>query len=328
MLKPSKQILCLLPLLSVLLLACGEKEPAKPALTASVAPTKDAEARLVAELMGVVFGTKYRSASRDALAKMPDVSKRKQIGNYLLTAVAHWQLADGKMALVLNGQQVDQSGNPVDSHATPGLLSVYLLQKIDGQWKVLKKHENVAALGSSGSFGEVEWVNLAHDRPGMVIHNGGTWQGYTIESIALFDLKTESMHDLSGDGIRLHSDSDGGCGPETAECWNVGGKYRFVPGKPGSPYQDLLIEFSGEKSTLADKGDVQQVEQDGKAAAQSGAEGGAVASQGDAASKTEAKSGTDGEPERIISKIESRARYAFDGKRYKLVEGTNPVPQP
>jgi hypothetical protein len=58
-------------------------------------------------------------------------------------------------------------------------------------------------------------------------------------------------------------------------------------------YDDLLIEFSGEKSEPA-KGD-----QSAKAA----------------------------DADRVSTKVHSTARYAFDGKRYRLISGTNVAPE-
>lgn len=318
MLKPMCKTLLLSPLLLVLA-GCPSKPESIPtpsgsaAASASVPPSAttaatrpgaasaSAQARLTQEMMQAVFGKQFRPASNDAVADLPDIKQRTRRSPHLISGVALQKLEDGTMALITNAQLLDPAGNPMDSHASSGLLGVYLLKNTGSDWQVQKKHENVAELGSHGSFGEVDFVTLAPGRPGIVVHSGGTWQGYTVEDISLFDLTADSLRDLSGESILFHSDSEGGCGPETEECWNISGKYSFVPAKPGVPYQDLLIDFTGEKSVLANQGSAA-----------------AAASQAASADDSERKS----------SKINSRARYAWDGKQYRLVEGENPVPRP
>lgn len=318
MLKQFGKTLLVSPLLLVLA-GCPSKPDQAPPVSASVAlpattaaarpgsasANASAQARLTQELMLAVFGKQFRPASQDAVADLPDIKQRSQRSPHLISGVALQKLDDGKMALITNAQVLDQAGNPIDSHASSGLLGVYLLQNTGSGWLVLKKHENVAELGSQGSFGEVDFVNLAPARPGIVVHSGGTWQGYTVEEISLFDLTADTLRDLSGESILLHSDSEGGCGPDTAECWNISGTYSFVPARPGVPYQDLLIDFTGEKSVLAN--------QDSAPAA--GAQASAAAASAD-------------DPARKVSKIKTRARYVWDGKQYRLAEGENPVPKP
>ena len=292
----------------------GATESATASLPAPVGPVAAVpDAKLMQELMRAVFGKQYRPASKDAMADLPDVKQRQQFRKHVLSAVTQGTLANGRMALVANAQVIDSFGNPDDSHASGGLLNVYILQKNGAQWHVLKKHENVAGLGSGGSFGDIEWLNLGAGHDGMLIHHGGTWQGYTVELISLFDLNADTMRDLSGSGILLHSDSEGGCGPDTAECWNISGKYSLAAGKPGSGWQDLLISFSGEKSVL--------LAARGKGASQPAPPGASAT-----AASLPANGDAEKEPERSSIKINTRARYAFDGKVYRLVEGENPVP--
>ncbi len=282
--------------------AAGASAAAAPASASAQSSPLQMQAMMQA-LMQAVFGPQYRAASNDAVADLPDVRQRTQKSPHRISAVAQYPLENGQVALICNAQLLDANGNVQDSHASAGLLGVYLLQNSGSGWQVVKKHENVAELGSSGSFGEVERVTLAPGRPGIVVHGGGTWQGYTVEEIAVFDLSAERLRDLTGEGVLLHSDSEGACLPETEECWNITGQYRFVPGKPGVPYQDLQIDFSGEKSVLAE---------------QASAAGGAATSQ----------NGAPSEPSRKVSKINVRARYAWDGQQYRLVQGENPVPRP
>src|SRR5262249_1914842 len=135
-------------------------------------------------------------------------------------------------------------------HASSGLLNVYFLCHDGAQWKVLRRHENIAALGSFGRVGSAEWVTLASNKPGLAMLHGGIWQGYQITLLDLFDLGSRDIRNLTDESINIHSENDGACGPDTEECWNISGKWHFSPGKPDSPYGDLVVEFTGERLRL------------------------------------------------------------------------------
>lgn len=245
----------------------------------------------LASLMAAVFGKNYRAASNDALADLPDPDDRKTINSYVLSPVAATVLANGETILVANAEVAGDDGRPTSGHASPGLLNVYVLSKDGGRWKVLRRHENIAALGSSGQIGEVVWTTLAPGKPGLGILHGGTWQGATITLLSLFDVGSDDLRNLTGESIKIHSDNDGACAPESDECWHVDGKWRFVAGKPDAQYDDLLVEFSGEKSQRP----------------------------GDGQTAPESKP--------VSTTVHSTARYAFDGKRYRLTSGANIVPE-
>jgi hypothetical protein len=287
---------CLLML--ALLPACSEKTTAAtpPVAAAPAAPAKPMAPPTTGEkideiLLKAVFGKQYRPASRDALVSMPDLENRSATGQYVVSAAANTVLKTGETVLVVNGNPADDAGEAQTNHAEGGLLSVYLLRQAEGKWQILKRHENITNLGSDGQIGTVEWTMLAIDKPGLAVINGGTWQGNSIASLALFDLKAATMRDLIPAGVAVHSDNQGACDPKSAtECWTVTGKWRFAAPKAAADYDDLLVDFSGEKSERAEN--------------------------------------ADGEPAgpRKSEKIGGAARYAYDGKQYKLVEGENVVP--
>jgi hypothetical protein len=97
-----------------------------------------------------------------------------------------------------------------------------------------------------------------------------------------------------GNGVRAlgsfkqDSDNGGACGPETDECWDIDSTLRVAGDGLHGGYPDLLAEFKGKRYTV-----------------------------------TEA---ADKEVEHVKTVIRQTARYRFDGKAYRLVEGTNPVP--
>jgi hypothetical protein len=291
-----KSAVCLMAL--TILAGCSEKpRPANPVpAQVPVAPVAPPAAPTAAEkvaqlLLKAVFGKQYRAGTGDALATLPDPDDRKASGKYVVTAVANTVLKTGETVLVVNAEAANESGEADSGHASPGLLGVYIMRQQDGAWTILKRHENIAALGSSGHFGGVDWVTLAAGKPGLAISSGGTWQGNTIESLSLFDLSAPQLRDLAG-GILTYSSNEGACDPDgTQECWTMTGKWHLAPAKTAAAYDDLVFDFAGEVWTrpVNDKDE---------------------------------PSGP-----RQSRKTTGAARYAFDGHKFVLVEGANPVPE-
>ncbi|WP_219136595.1 hypothetical protein [Janthinobacterium sp. UMAB-60] len=248
-----------------------------------------------AGMMRAVFGKGYRSDSEDALADLPDPDNHVDSLSYVVSAISHKLLPDGRAILVANAETANTEGTAESAHASPGLLNVFFLapkgQPDEGQWQVVKRLENIAALGSSGQLGEVHWVMLGANKPGLAIRHGYTGQGYTITQLALFEIGDGKVTSLDG-AIDLYSDNMGACGPETDECWLVSGKWRFATARNGGAYDDLLIDFTGASEKIKPGVTVKP----------------------------------DQDPPRIATPLNGHARYGFDGKGYKLVEGKNTVP--
>ena len=248
-----------------------------------------------AGMMRAVFGKDYRDDSDDALADLPDPDKHIDKLSYVVSAVSHKLLPDGRAILVANAETANTEGTAESAHASPGLLNVFFLapkgQPGDGQWQVVKRLENIAGLGSSGQLGEVHWVTLGANKPALAISHGYTGQVYTITQLALFEIGDGKVSALDG-GIDLYSDNMGACGPDTDECWMVDGKWRFAAARDGGAYDDLLIDFKGASEKIKPGITVKP----------------------------------DEDPPRIATPLNGHARYGYDGKAYKLVEGKNPVP--
>ncbi|WP_055930963.1 hypothetical protein [Duganella sp. Root336D2] len=280
---------------ALMLAACSKKaqppalgEPASASATAVAVEAKqvvDPKTARMMELLRAVYGDK--AAHENYLdVELPDVEKRDELSLYRLEPVAMRELPDGRVVVVANAQMVDTNGEAMAYHVTTGLLSAYILHKEAGQWKTDARHENVASLGSSGTFGEVEWVTLGEGKPGFIVQHGGIWQGYSINLISVFDLADGTLHDLAGD-LSLSSENEGACGEETSHCWSVDGKWKFEK-REGAPYDDLVLHFTGYDEERAES-----------------------------APETESRKRKD---------VSGMARYKFDGGRYVLVEGENIVP--
>lgn len=212
------------------------------------APTTEAQ---LAELMKAVFGDKYNAAKSVAVGPLPDLEVRDETATYSITAHDSTMLPTGETVLLANALLVDQYGEVVDSHAASGLLNLYVLRKKSDQWEVIRRHENIDALGSFGNLGSSRWIQLGQGRTGLAMTHGGTWQGYTIEILDLYDISNGDVRKLTKEGINMHSDNSGGCSPEV-ECWDVSGKWTLEPTVDANAYPDLMITFTGEERDIVE----------------------------------------------------------------------------
>lgn len=299
--------------IAALLAACRQPQTPAPAPAPASSPaakrTLTADEQLEENLMRAVFGTKYRPAKRAALATLPDPENRSEYGSYYVTAKGHKVLPSGDAVLVANAQLSEQDDDdtalqdikePFSAHIDPGLLNVFVLRFTSGDgWTVIRRHENVAQLGSNGHFGEVSWPMLARNKPGLAINHGWMGQGHLIEYLALYDLRDPELRELTPAENAIRSGNQGACDEPKTPCWSVEGQWRFAPAIDGSDYDDLVIDFSGTAPP--------EEEADAPDAAQNAAEPAAP-------------------PAREVKKVAETLRYAYDGERYKLTKGRNPVP--
>lgn len=284
--------------MAVGLLACSNKKekPSAPPASRSApkapsAQAKSAEDRLLADLMRAVFGRAYDSAKAVAVAELPDPEDRTSVSVYAITALNQTVLRTGETLLLANALAMDENGKVIDSHATSGLLNLYVLIQQDGQWKTVRRHHNFDALGSFGSPGVSRWVRLGPGKTGLAMIHGGTWQGHTIELLSLYDVSKGNLRKLIKDNINIHSDNNGACLP-VVSCWDVSGEWKLLPGQDGSEYDDLVINFKGTESDPVEG----------------------------------ATEDTSPDIDRPDKPVKAQARYRFDGTTYKLSEGANPVP--
>lgn len=289
------------PLLAAAILSglagCSRKQSA-PAALASVqasAPSTAAApppASDYAPLMQVVFGAAYRAAQDDAVTDLPDPNQPGRKLHMALNAVDMQPLPSGDTVLVVAGQHANAAGDADSAHVDGGYLSLYLLRQEGKQWKLVRRHDNVASLGSSGNIGELRWIELAAGKPGIAMLHGGVWQGYAITLLSLFDPAAAQVRDLTG-AILVHSDNEGGCGPSTRKCWQAEAAWRFEPAATPGGYDDLVLTFSGEERT---------------------------------ARSAPASPDQNEDVERDVRPFNGSARYVYERGAYHLREGVNPVP--
>ncbi|HZW23464.1 hypothetical protein [Noviherbaspirillum sp.] len=235
------------------------------------------------ELMGAIFQNGYQAEQGRALAEIGDI--QGGTSKYSMTIVSNADLEDGRTIVVVNGVPIDDDGNEQYSHASPGFLNVYFLERDGRRWRLVERRENIATMGSNGRIGSITWVMLAPHKPGFIVSTGGTWHGNTIRIAEIYDV----ANGVVGLGsLKEYFDNVGSCMEDTEECWRVESTLQFVDGERPSFYRDIHIEFSSSKFTIA-------IDKDGAVT------------------------------ERTKVKVKDVARYRFDGVQYKLIAGANPV---
>jgi len=263
---------------------------AAPAVAAASAPAQVKPDRH-ADLMRAVFGTRYRPATADALAEMPDADNPKTAVRMVVTAAGSTRLPSGETVLVVNADVAEADGTAMAGHSSPGVLSLYLLDNASGPWRVLRRHESVAALGSFGQIGEIKWVPLAKGKTGLAVLNGASYQGSTVTYLALFDPTAAKVADLMAEDPAVYSGNGDDCGPMPT-CWEAKADWRFEPGS--AVYDDLVLTITGHEDVAKDHDS--EVESEDKPVA------------------------------RTRKPLDGMARYVFDGKQYRLSEGENTIP--
>lgn len=244
--------------------------------------------------MKAVFGNDYRPETGDALTMLPDSdpANRKVLSRFVVSPVANMVLKSGETVLVANAEVADDKGEASSGHPSPGLLNVFVLRQADGKWTVLKRHENIDTLGAFGHFGEVSWPVVGKEKQGMAVMSGDSGGGFSGDWVSFYDITGGDVRPLTPASIAIHGDNDGNCDKElSGDCYSMSGKWSFAEPKAAGDYFDLIIAFKGEESTQP----------------------------GDEERKPTG-------PRVVNKKIDSTLRYTFDGKGYKLEDGTNPVP--
>jgi len=282
--------------MAVLTTACQRSKEAPPspvvqvktpaaapeAAAADSAPQDPDELRML-ELLHAIYGTPLKGP---VITELPDPDKRSEKGSYRITPIDMHEIGPGRVALVASANYANDD-NP--SHGQPGLLNAYILQKQGDKWKVERRFENVAAMGTFGYLGSVAWVELGEGRPGFAIEWGGTWQGISVGYFSLFDLTDPKLRDLATKVGVARSDNEGDCGEHRDRCWNVEGKWRLER-TAQQTYDDLVFDFSGYTESRPENSD-----------------------------ETVARSRT---------VVNNTARYAFRDGEYVLASGEHSAPNP
>jgi len=275
---------------------CSDKKAAIPPPAAAnkstqppQSPTPGEEPLEESALMHAIFGADYDANRKHATIKLPNPVNPTEHSSYAVTAWTQTILPDGETLLLTNGRILDDKGKLFNPDYNMGSLSLYILRKQDGKWKVIKRHENFDTNGSFGDSGTARWVQLGQGKTGLALVQADMLDGFQTEFLSLYDVSHGDIRNLTEESITVYSDNSGVCEPRVL-CWEVTGKWKLVAAPADIAYHDLLIEFTG-KEMAPVKG---------------------------------ATENTDPNIARTAKPLKTQARYRFNGTSYKLIDGNNP----
>ncbi len=266
---------------------------ANPAVQPPQAPAPAEKLPEDATLMRAVFGADYDANRKRATITQPVWNNPTERTSYAVTALAKTALPDGEVLLLATTRALDADGSLYDLQFSASLinpLNLYVLRKQDGNWKIIKRHEEFDAGGSFRDSGMVRWVQLGQGKTGLAVVQANMEEGFSSEILSLYDVSHGDIRKLTHDDITVHSDNDGAYEPREF-CWNVTGKWKLAAAPTGTDYPDVLIEFTGKGMKKVDV----------------------------------ATEDTDSNTACTTKPVKEKARYRFDGTSYKLIEGSAPV---
>lgn len=238
--------------------------------------------------MQAVFGAQYRPQTKDALVEMPMFENRKKIRFFHVVSLATSVLASGETVMVAESTySLDNAENIEQPGVIHAYITVYFLRQTQGKWTVVKRHENIAYRGLPERPGSVLFLMLGKDKPGLATVSAVSDEGCTHHRVQLFDLRDDPLRDLTNKGISSYSSWNSGCAGNDLEPDNeTKGTWFLAEPKQPSAYHDVVMTFT---------------------------------------SATTIMSGPEEQATKSIVTKKSNARYAYDGKQYKLVSGDNPT---
>lgn len=254
-------------------------------------------------LMQQVFGTRYDAQQDRALVEQSNPDQGNVRTTFLVRGEDWKDMQDGRVLVVAVAVPLESQSVPEDFQVAEELahgvsyLNVYLLQRNGAEWQVTRREEG--AFRISGRLDLAAWVDLGFGRPGLAIRTQVFGQGVLETHLDILDVSGESAHQLT-DSIAIEQETsacgEDGCSVSASESWQ--------PPRDKNHYPGLVLAFKGTLPSRMPEPD-------------SASEVDAVGAGG---------SGADALPAVPAARaVNATAVYRFDGKRYILVRGTNPV---
>lgn len=164
--------------------------------------------------------------------------------------------ADDFYVKLYKTQQLDETGQPVDSHATHVYIGAITYKNISGQWQAVSKQKS---FGTSGSWGDTpgtkaQILQLSPSSIALMLDYAGGGQGYFEEGKQIFVFAKNNWQD-AGVIITGEDNEGAGCDSEPVPagemamgpCWKYTGKISVVSGS-NSEFPPLLVTRSGTES--------------------------------------------------------------------------------
>jgi hypothetical protein len=153
-------------------------------------------------------------------------------------------------------QSLDESGQPVDAHASGVDVGAITYKQNSNQWEVVSKQPQFGAAGSWGKVDEVkpEVLQLSPNSLAVMLDASGGMGGWFDEGKTIFVFAQNSWHDVGY--VQTGGDNSGTCDenepPEgikdgAGPCYSYKGAISVVNGST-SEYPDLLVTRTGTES--------------------------------------------------------------------------------
>ncbi|WP_375591539.1 hypothetical protein [Chitiniphilus eburneus] len=241
----SYRSLFLLPLL-LTLAACGPQTPSAASLERNT-------------LMPLFFPG---WASRDGQRIQP-LQLEESSGRFDISPVQVTRLSDRRALMITAATEVDEHGEAVGGHDTPGLIGAYWLRRDGERWVADTRQDDAGRAGFFGEIGSTEVVKLAAGRFALAVEYSSCWQGECGGWLSLYELGEQRVRPLLDEPIAISALNSGAVPPPTdcdailvrepgqterleedeerRACYEVTGSWQIVPGHdaPG----DLVLDF-------------------------------------------------------------------------------------
>jgi len=211
----------LIPFAALLFPSCPALAEPQAALCATAEKSVQADLWLASEVAAVFGKAKFVGKESDCL--------------YPLMALRY---ASADLLLV-------QTGEPGEGcHGCGAALSAYVIQRVNGGLRPVRKFREFAEIGTNGSIMEAWPIQIAGD-DALAIQGGGTFQGHTSSAIFFFVFRAGLIVDLGPNPpVTLDADNSGAM-DDQSQAIAVTGSWFFDPSDKSSLVVDYKIDAKG-----------------------------------------------------------------------------------
>jgi hypothetical protein len=138
-----------------------------------------------------------------------------------------------------------QAGVPGEGcHGCGATLSAYVIQRVGGGLKVVKKFHEFAQLGSNGAAGDATAIEIAGD-DAIAIESGGSFQGYIASGVDFFAFRGGALVHLEADPEIVIDADNSGASDDASKAIVVSGSWFFDPSDKSAFVVDYKIDARG-----------------------------------------------------------------------------------
>jgi len=137
-----------------------------------------------------------------------------------------------------------QAGEPGKRcHGCAAPLSAYVLRRVDGGLKLVRRYRKFAELGTFGAVGDISAVEIDGD-DGMAIESGGMFQGYGFSVVDFYAFHAGQLVSLNSTPIIVAADNSGAM-TDPNKAIEETAKWFFDPADKGALVVDYKIKAGG-----------------------------------------------------------------------------------